>query len=45
MKIEWNTLIAAAEYMNQSGDKEFKGKGFTIKKRGVKVTITYVEQK
>lgn len=44
MTVEWNTLIAAVEYMNQSGETEFKGKGFTIKKNGKKITISYTEQ-
>lgn len=44
MTIEWNTLIAAVEYMNQAGETEFKGKSFTIKKTGKKITINYTEQ-
>lgn len=43
MKIDWNTLIAAVEFMNVSGKSEFKDPAFTIKKKGKTITITYHE--
>lgn len=40
MKIDWNKLIAAAEYMTVAELDTLKGEGFEIKESKGKVTIT-----